>query len=387
MMRGRAAGTILAVLTAVLSITAAQGQNRVEPKPPMAEEVFKNVQVLKGITANEFMETMGFFSASTLLNCTDCHTKESTGRWEEYAVDTPLKRTARRMVQMVRNLNQSSFGGRAVITCYTCHRGDERPKGIPNLTEMYSAPPPQEPEQVLEQAPGAPSADSLLDKYFEALGGAQKLAGMTSLTAKGTYNGSPVSLMTGQSPVEIYAQAPDQRTMIIHADAGDATTAFDGRTAWSAAPILYSPLPVVPLTGTDLDAARIEAELTFPARLKQTLTGWRVGFPFEIDKNDVQVVQGTGAGRLPVKLYFDSKSGLLVRVVRYKRLPVGLNPIQTDYSDYRDISGIKIPFQIKLTGVDGLATIQLTEVRLNVPIDAAKFAKPAPPVARKATAP
>ena len=141
---------ILAVSAGLLGLVLAQGQNRPEPKPQLAEEAFKNVQVLKGMTVNEFMETMGFFSAATLLNCTDCHTQESSGSWARYADDTPRKRTTRRMVLMVRDLNRSSFGGRPVITCYTCHRGDERPRGIPNLTEMYSTPALQEPDQILE---------------------------------------------------------------------------------------------------------------------------------------------------------------------------------------------------------------------------------------------
>jgi outer membrane lipoprotein-sorting protein len=376
-MKGGCKGAILAVLTAV-GVTTASSQTQPE-KTAMAEDVFKNVQVLKGISVNEFMETMGIFSASTLLNCTDCHTKESAGNWQAYADETPIKRTARRMVQMMQSINQSFFGGRRVITCYACHRGDERPRPTPNLAELYATPPPQEPDQIAAQAPDAPSAESLLDKYIEAIGGAQKVAGVTSLVAKGTYDGSPVSLITGQSPIEIYAKTPGQRATIIHTKAGDATTIFDGQMAWSAAPSLYSPLPVVPLTGTDLDAAKVEAVLTFPAQIRQSLTNWRVGYPFIIDNNDVQVVQGISAGRQPVKLYFDSKSGLLVRLVRYTTLPVGLNPLQTDYSDYRDVSGIKVPYKIKMTWVGGQATVTFSEVQLNVPISATRFAKPIPP--------
>ena len=385
-MRAGSSRPIVVTLAVLVSMLPAIGQTRPEPKPQLAEDVFKNVQVLKGLTANEFMETMGFFSASTLLNCADCHTKESSGSWEKYADETPLKQTTRRMVLMMRGINQAYFAGRRAITCYSCHRGDERPKVTPDLTEMYSTPLQPEQDRILAQAPGAPSADSLLDKYIQAIGGAAKLAGMTSLAAKGNYDGSPVSLMTGESPLEIFAKAPNQRTVIIHSKAGDATTVYDGHTAWSAAPTLYSPLPVLSLTGTDLDAASVEAELTFPARIKQTLTDWRVGFPFTIDNVDVQVVQGTTGGKLPVQLYFDSKSGLLVRLVRYKNLPVGLNPIRTDYSDYRDVSGIKIPFRMKLTGVDGQSTLTLSDVQLNVPVDAAKFAKPSPPAAPKAAA-
>src|SRR5262249_11345466 len=122
-------------------------------------------------------------------------------------------------------------------------------------------------------------------------------------------------------------------------------------------------------------------------KIKQTLTNWRVGYPFVIDNNDVQIVQGTSPGRLPVKLYFDSKSGLLVRLVRYTNMPVGFDPLPTDYSNYRRGAGIKVPFQMKLTWVGGQATINLTEVQLNVPVDAAKFGKPNPPAAPKTTSP
>src|SRR6266852_5037397 len=89
----------------LVAILSASAQARPEPKPQMADDVFKNIQVLKGLTVNEFMETMGFFSASTLLNCADCHVPESSGNWAKYADDTEKKQTARRMVTMMRAIN------------------------------------------------------------------------------------------------------------------------------------------------------------------------------------------------------------------------------------------------------------------------------------------
>src|SRR6188472_358708 len=92
-------------------------------KPQMAEEVFKNVQVLKGIPVDEFMSTMGVFSAALGMSCEDCHAANDS-KWENYALDTsPKKRTARRMVQMMATINKDNFGGRQMITCWTCHRG------------------------------------------------------------------------------------------------------------------------------------------------------------------------------------------------------------------------------------------------------------------------
>ena len=105
----------------------------------------------------------------------------------------------------------------------------------------------------------------------------------------------------------------------------------------------------------------------------------RAGFPTTIDDRDVQVIEGTTARNVPVKLYFDPESGLLVRQVRYIDTPVGFNPTQIDYSDYRDVSGIKVPFRWTVTWLDGRSTYELSELRANVPVDAARFAKPAQP--------
>ena len=85
----------------------------------MAENVFKNVQVLKGIPVDQFMGTMGFFSASLGLNCTDCHVENSGGDWARYADDTPRKQMTRRMMLMVNGINQMYFARRQVVTCNT----------------------------------------------------------------------------------------------------------------------------------------------------------------------------------------------------------------------------------------------------------------------------
>ena len=115
-----------------------------DQKPQLSEEAFKNVQVLKGIPVKEFMGTMGFFSASLALNCTDCHGGASASDWANYAIDTPLKNRARQMMAMVKSINDANFGGRPYVTCYTCHRGSQRPKVIPGLAIHYGEPPPDD---------------------------------------------------------------------------------------------------------------------------------------------------------------------------------------------------------------------------------------------------
>jgi photosynthetic reaction center cytochrome c subunit len=347
----------------------------------LSEQAFKNVTVLKGIPVREFMNTMGFFSASLAFNCTDCHGGASASDWANYALDTPLKNRARQMIRMVNAINEANFGGRPFVTCYTCHRGSQRPKAIPSLAVQYGEPPPDDPDEA-EAIPGTrvtATADQILDKYLQAIGGTQALGRLTSLTAKGTYEGFDSDF--AKVPVDIYAKAPNQRVIVAHMASGDSATVYDGREAWHAAPKDLSPVPMIPLVGADLTGARVDAQLTFPAPIKQLLTGLRADFPaVSIDDKPVFVVQGT-IDRVPVKLYFDKTSGLLVRQTRYAPTAVGTVPLHVTYSDYRDVpgAGVKVPFTWQMTWVDGQYTVNLESVQANAPIDAARFAKPAAP--------
>ena len=373
----RPANAVAAAATTIvwlLGVAWASGQAGSEPKPPMAEEIFKNVQVLKGIPVDQFMGTMGFFSASLGMNCTDCHVDESGGNWARYADDNARKQTARKMIQMVSAINRTNFGGRQVVTCNTCHRGNSRPNVMPSLALLYGTPPPDEPGEPFGQAPGQPPADRVLDKYIEAVGGAERLTKLTSVVAKGSYRGFDDQ---DKSALEIFAKAPGQRTTIIHTRSGDSTTTYDGRAGWIAAPETEKPVPLLALTGQELDGVKLEAELLFPARIKQALSKWRVGAPATIGDREVQPVQGTTAGGATATLCFDSTSGLLVRLVRFSESPVGRIVTQIDYTDYREVSGVKMPFAWTVTWLDGRSTFELSDVQPNLGIDAAKFARPA----------
>ena len=384
----RVLGTAVAcVLCAALASGQAKPVAPTAPaqKPPqMAENVLKNVQVLKGIPLDEFMGTMGFFAAALSLNCTDCHVAESLGNWDKYAEDTPLKETARKMILMVRALNKANFAGQPMVTCYTCHRSSAHPKVRPSLTEQYGVVPDIDPDDVesvgqASSSPGAPSADQILDKYIAAVGGAERLATLSSFLAKGTYEGFDTA--DHKVPVEVYAKAPDLRATVAHVPIGDGTTkdsitTYNGRAGWIFAPNTL--VPMLELTGGNLDGAKVDAELSFPGQIKQTLAKWRADYPeTTIEGHAVRIVSGI-EGKSLVKLYFDKDSGLLVRQLRDARTAVGPNPTQVDYSDYRDVAGIKLPFHWELSWTDGQSTFELSEVQPNVPVDAAKFAKPTP---------
>jgi photosynthetic reaction center cytochrome c subunit len=346
------------------------------PKQEMAGTYFKNVQVLKNIPVDEFMDTMGFFAASLSLNCTDCHVPDSAGSWAKYADDTQLKITSRKMVLMVNAINANNFGGAKFVTCWTCHRGGQQPSAIPSLLEQYSPPPPDDPNEYVvrdEGAAGTVTADQVFAKYIQAVGGAQKLAAVKSFTGKGTYEGYDTD--HEPNPFEVYAKAPNMRATIVHFRIGEGIRVTDGRNAWIASS--DKPQPVMTLTGGELDGAKTDAAAMFPLQLKALFPTWKVGETM-IGDDDVYVLIGSAPGRPSVKLFFNKKTSLLVRHVRYDNTLVGTNPIQVDYTDYRDVNGVKMPFGWTLTWTDGQDIIKLTDIQQNAALSATQFNKPAP---------
>jgi len=370
----------------------AGGQTAPPEKPQLAEEAFKNIQALKGIPVDDFMGTMGVMSAALGFDCSECHNGAGTDR-VDWAADTQRKIIARRMVKMVTTINHDNFSGRQMVTCWSCHRGRDKPALTPTMAIVYGTPS-LDMDDVLQQAPGQTTADQILDKYIQASGGAQRLATLTSFTARGTSVG--FGGFGGGGQVQIFAKAPNQRTTIIEfKDApgrGDSIRTYNGRAGWIKTPLAV--LKEYQLSGGDLDGAGLDAQLSFPGQIKRALNNWRVSLPATIEdlpgpssqtsqqpelalaSHDVQVVQGDGPKGLVATLYFDTKSGLLLRELRYSRSPIGRVPTQIDYSDYRDVNGIKLPFRLTFAWLDGRDSIELKDVQINVPIADSKFGTP-----------
>jgi photosynthetic reaction center cytochrome c subunit len=388
----RAARVAFAVLC---GIGLASAQPAAQEKPLLAEQVFKNIQALKGITVDDFMQTMGIMAAALQFDCSDCHLGAGTSE-VNWAADTPRKVMARRMVNMVATINKTNFQGRQMVTCWTCHRNRDKPLVTPTMDIMYGMPA-IVPDDVIVQAEGLPSPQSILDKFIQASGGEQRLRGLTSFVGRGTSVG--FGGFGGGGDVELLAKAPDKRATIIvfkkETDRGDEIRAYDGKVGW-----VRTPLNVVgefQLGGGDLDGARFDAQLSFPGQIKQILTNLKSGPPTTItdlpapasqaslqqdvtlgQSHIVDVVQGTGPRGLIVTLYFDQKTNLLLRELRFGNSPIGRVPVQIDFSDYRDVNGIKLPFHITYAWLGGRDSIVLREITPNVAIEEAKFGKPAP---------
>ena len=368
--RGQWAGIVLALVWIGAAVVAAQGQAAPAATPPMSDQVFKNVQILKGIPVDQFMDAMGMFSSSLGYDCSSCHSQEIHTDRAAFAITTPLITRARAMIAMMNGINEANFGGRPRVTCFTCHRTSPTPEDVPSLAAQY-ADVVDDPNAMALIRDRSTMPDQVFAKYMQALGGAQRVAGLTSFVARGMYGG----FNTGGAdvPIEIDAKAPNQRTQIVHAPDGDNVKTYDGRRAWVAEG--WRPLPLMELTAGNLDGARIEGLTAFPATIKDAFTGWQVGSA-TIDDKPVQVLQGRSGGQ-PVNFYFD-EAGLLVRNVRWNRTPVGTVPTQVDFSDYRDVAGVKMPHKIVTTWTDGQNTITLNQIQANVAVDAATFATPKP---------
>jgi photosynthetic reaction center cytochrome c subunit len=392
--RGRLAATGIAVAW-LIGASLGVAQNAPQERPRLAEDVFKNVQVLRGIPVDDFLQTMGVMAAALQFDCSDCHVGAGTDK-VDWAADTARKRTARRMVNMVATINRTNFGGRQMVTCWTCHRNRDKPLVTPVMATIYGTPL-FEPDDIVVQPPGAPSALSILDKYIQAVGGAERLAGLSSVVGKGTSVG--FGGFGGGGDVEIVAKAPDKSATIIvfkeETGRGDQIRTYDGRIGWVRTPL--NVLGEFQLMGGDLDGARFDAQLSFPGQIKQILTNVKTGPPTSItdlpapssqtslqqgvtseQTHVVDVVQGTGPRGLLVTLYFDKQSGLLLRELRFSNSPIGRVPTQIDFADYRDVNGIKLAFRITYAWLDGRDSIVLNEIQTNVPVDEAKFGKPAP---------
>jgi photosynthetic reaction center cytochrome c subunit len=338
--------------------------------PKKAEEQFKNIQVLKGIPADQLIPTMQFITASLGVECDFCHVQ---GAFEKD--DKKTKQTARKMMEMMIAINADNFDSHRVVTCYSCHRGSEHPLAIPTvMTEEPKevAGQPRKPDEGMPAAKdnSGPSGDQLLDKCVQASGGAAAIGKVTSRVMKGTIDFGGKSL-----PIDIYNKEPEQRISLTHMPDGDNVTAFNGHEGWLGAPNR----PLREMHGSDLDGASIDADLHLPTHLKQMFTEMHVHDGEKVGDQDTYVVSGERTGKPPIILYFDKQSGLLVRMVRYGETALGWLPTQIDYADYRDTNGVKVPYRWTLARPSGRFTIQVTELKQNVPVDDAKFVKPPSP--------
>jgi photosynthetic reaction center cytochrome c subunit len=343
------------------------------------DQTHKNIQVLKGLPDSQLGTVMNFIAVSMGRRCDFCHVNKG-GTWNWESDDKEEKLTARRMMTMTLALNKDSFRGSPAVSCYTCHRGRNSPQSIPSFPLPTPAPRPQpqatpapgQPAATPMPTPAPPTADQILAKYVEGLGGQATIDKMKTLVMKGTYVG-----FNGASlPYEVDLVAPDKFYINVTAQQGTVERGFDGKVAWEK-----GPRGVNELMNPVLDDLKAVFLFYRNIKLKEQFSQMRFGGRDKIGERNVLVLNGRTADNHRERLYFDAETGFLLRRISYLETPIGVIPSQIDFEDYRDVDGVKLPFTVKVLSVEpGLvSTRQYTEIKLNVPIDDAKFKMPPAP--------
>ncbi|HEX5413111.1 MAG TPA: c-type cytochrome [Terriglobia bacterium] len=350
------------------SAPSSTGQSAQAPGNKTAAGAYKNIKVLKDIPANELIPTMEFISASLGVRCGFCHVEH------HFDQDTKKpKQRAREMMQMMFAINKDNFHGDLEVTCNTCHNGSEHPAGLPAIAEAGETPmSAAHPEEEAGRANIAslPQPSAIVAKYVEALGGADALGKIKSRVITGTMTAAGHAM-----PVEIYAKAPDMRALAMKSPRGESVTTFNGHEGW----VSMMPRPPHPLEGSELDRASLEGDFYFPLDIQKIFRSMRERPPQKVGDEQAYVVLGIRPGKPPVQLFFSQQSGLLLRMIYFTQTPLGRLPQQTDFSDYREVDGVKVPFQWTIAEPRSRSTVQVAQVQQNVPISDSKFSIPAAP--------
>jgi hypothetical protein len=360
-------GACLAVLVlASAGLPSAQVSPANEGKT--AEQVYKNIKVLTGTPANELNQSMHLMKGATGMDCLYCHIERE---WEKDV--KPPKEVARAMIVMMNDINKRNFGGRQVVTCNTCHNGRPIPANAPVFPVL-------EPKEAAR--PALPTVDQILAKYVQAIGGEQAIRKVTSRTITGTQYipTGPGGTVPTPAAVERYQKAPNLSVTICRAPTYAISQGFDGTTAWSQDQAGRVTEPVK----LDVGRATRAADFYEPLNLKRQYAQITVRGVENVNGRDAYLVVGVPQGDAPEWLYFDTQSGLLLRKQTVLTTPIGDSPFQMDFEDYRDTgSGVKFPFLIHMnpanprTELAPEATLRVSTVKDNAPIEDSRFAKPA----------
>jgi len=327
-----------------------------------AAEVYKNIQVMKDVPSDHLVPAMQFITSALGVRCEYCHVENAFEK-----DDKKPKQTARKMMQMMFAINANNFESRKQVTCYSCHRGSPKPLAIPVIAETPSHLLNEAPDAG-QSAPGLPNANEIVEKYIEAAGGEAAISKLTSLEEKGTFAAG-----SRQFPVEVLRKSPDHIAVITHFPNGDSVTAYDGEEGFTSFP----GRPPRPMAPGDVAASQMDADLHFAIDLRQNFGNLKADRTERIADRDAVLISAGRSGQAPLELYFDTQNGLLLRLVRYADSPLGLNPTQIDYSDYRDVNGVKLPFHWTSATPTGRFTIQIESAQANGSIPEQKFKKPA----------
>jgi len=313
---------------------------------PLSAQQPKNVQYLKDLTPTQMQRTMNMIRGSLGTHCDYCHVVTEKDGWNWASDDKPTKKTAREMIGMTMELNQKFFKGRPIVSCNSCHRGSTHPVALVTLPQ----PQPPFPTPV-EEKPTLPATKDVIAKYAAAIGDTSKIR---SFAMKGTRENAQGKV----APIEA-AQGPGAAARILTANPeGETENILDGQGGGTVRTPKEAVRPMKPgelehLTQL-LDAAAFVLPSDIPADAKVARK-----------EEDSWMVASDLRPGVRQRLFFDAKSGLLTKRIITVDTPIGRIPQETDYSDYRDAGGVKLPFTVKTSFADPWigATRRYSEVK------------------------
>lgn len=345
------------------------------------EQVQKNIQVLKGLPSSQLLPVMHFMRTSLGVRCDYCHVAENGKYWMD---DKPAKQAARRMLEMVSSINRDNFGGRSVVTCNTCHRGSTKPIGVPAIGQGVFTDTTRAEDAPAVSAP-LPTADQVFDKYSDALGGGDVVAKIKTRTTKATLlrpklinSGTPKAAVLNRAEswtLETFYKTPNKYLMVITTPNGVINQGFNGTVGW-----IRTGREQRPMTAVELEWIKRQADLYDSLKLKERYAKVSVTGREKLGEREVYVMEAQSVENKTERLYFDVKTGFLVRRIVFTEIKLGLDPEQTDYEDYRTVDGVWLPFTVRTSYLDDNhfgTTRVLTEIKQNVPIDDQRFDPPA----------
>jgi photosynthetic reaction center cytochrome c subunit len=387
------------LITASLTIFIEQGAARgtrsqntaavTAPQEQTVEQVEKNIKVLNGMPASQLIPVMNYFAASMGRRCNFCHVNKN-GQWDYASDEKPEKNTTRDMIKMVLAVNKDTFKGNVNVSCYTCHRGRNNPQSVPTLPLPLPSPPAgnqggprpgpggQTPPAGQPQAspsprPSPPSADDIINKYVEAIGGQAAIDKIKSRVMKGT-----LTTASGVSGTyEVDQTAPDKGYESVVMERGTIERAATGSTAWEK-----NAQGVRQLSGQQSADLKLSMQLFRNLKLREQYESVRFAGRDKIGERNAVVLAATAKDKGRERLYFDAESGLLLRRITVLQTSIGIIPEQTDFEDYAEVEGVKFPMTIRVSSVDAgnpYIVRKFTEIKLNVPLDDSRFNMPPAP--------
>lgn len=330
-----------------------------------AEQVFKNIQSLKGVPADQIIPAMQYFNASLGVECNFCHVREQQQLAPDKD-DKEEKRTARQMIAMTQAINQGHFKGQPEVGCATCHGGLSHPRSAPPLVEEK----PKPAQFRTARGQQLPGVEEIEQAYEKAIGGQAAIQKLSSRSAKAS-----ITNEQGQTfHIVLVQKAPDKTLSAVTFPNGQVRQqGFDGISAWAK-----TNRGVNEAAGAELAAMKINSRFYRDLTPAAVLASTRVIGTDMVDGHECYVLRGQYPDSdFSERLYFDKQSGLLLRRATIQRTLFGPLVDTTDFSDYKEVQGVKVAFTTKRTTAENVLTRKLDAIEFNQTVDDAKFARPA----------